>query len=233
MKIRDEIVAIIPARVGSKGLPKKNIIPLKGKPLIVYTIESAWQSNVVKDVFVTTDSKEIAEIAHAHKAKVINRPADISHDTASTEAALIHAVKVIEQEHHWKPAYIMTLQPTSPLRTKETIKRFINYYMTVADQYDALFTMTENRSDFWLKKEGNEFQRLFPDAPRRRQDRTPLYSENSAIYLTRVDSLLETKFILGKHAAGFVIEDREAVDIHSQFDLQWAEFCLSQKRAEK
>lgn len=221
-----DIVAIIPARAGSKNIPDKNIRSLNGKPLIVYTIESAIDSGVAKDVFVSTDSEKIAEVARRFGAGVIKRPADISHDTASTESALIHALEVIKKDKFWIPEAVLTLPPTSPLRSSETIRNFVSYYGAVSERYDAMISLNETYGDYWIKNSKNNFERLLPDAPRRRQDRRPVYLENSAIYITKTEALLKTNSILGRNCTGFVIDSIEAIDINEPLDLLWAEFVL-------
>jgi len=224
--MEDNIVAIIPARGGSKGIPKKNIVLLNGKPLLAYTIEAAIESMVAREIFVSTDSEEIAEVSKKCGIKVIMRPAEISHDTASTESVLIHAIETIHQEYNWVPDYILTLPPTSPLRSAQTIKKFVKYFLSLNGIYDAMLTLTVHRGDFWKKDTFGNFVRLFPDAPRRRQDREPLYLENSAIYITKTESLLSTNSILGNSCTGFVISEIEATDINEPIDLLWAEFLI-------
>ena len=221
------IVAIIPARGGSKGIPKKNIQILNNKPLIAHTIESAFESGVAKEVYVTTDSEEIIEIAVKSNARVIRRPAEISSDTSSTESALIHAVEIIKRDCKWTPEYVLTLPPTSPLRSAETIKRFVSHYLSVSDEFDAMTTLTESRGDYWVKNKYGKFERVFPGEPRRRQDRKPVYLENSAIYITKTDLLIATNSILGNSCAGYVIDKVEAIDINDSLDLLWAEFALT------
>jgi len=223
---RLEIVAVIPARGGSKGIPGKNIRPLNGKPLLSYTIAAARDAAVARYVFVTTDSEEIAGVAIEWGAEVIMRPAAISHDTASTESALIHVLETVEKDYSWKPGHVLTLPPTSPLRSAATIAEAVRQYRTVMGRHDALLTLSENRGDFWCRNREGNFERLFPDAPRRRQEREPLFLENSAVYITRAASLLETGSILGRNCTGFVIPDIEATDINEPIDLQWAEFLL-------
>jgi len=221
-----EIVAIIPARAGSKGIPNKNIYPLCGKPLIGYTIEAAIKSKVAKYVFVSTDSEKIADVAIRFGAEVIERPKEISHDTASTEAVLIHALEAIERKWNWMPDHVLTLPPTSPLRSSRTIQGFVLFYQEISNRYDAALSLTETRDDYWMRNGKGEFQRLFPDAPRRRQEREPLYVENSAIYMTRRTTLLKTGSILGSSVAGYVIEESEAVDINEPEDILYCEFLL-------
>lgn len=222
----EEILAVIPARGGSKGIPGKNIAPLAGRPLLSYTIEAARQSGRVQQVWVSTDCPQIAAIAQREGAGVIERPPELSGDTASTESALMHALDWSEAKG-LQPRVILTLPATSPLRTGETIRRCLEQFEKGLDCYDALLTLHEVRDYFWRRaKDGATFQPLFPGASRRRQEREPLFSENSAVYVTLVAAFRETGFILGQSAQGFVLSPREAVDINLPEDLALAEALL-------
>lgn len=219
------ILVVIPARGGSKGIPLKNIFPLLGKPLLVYTLETVLAAELPNtDIVVSTDSEAIKNVALQFKGiDVVDRPKDLAGDCASTEDALLHAIQKLENKKHYDA--VLTLQPTSPLRRVETLCTFIKAYEVNAYKYDALLSLTESRSDFWICKEG-EYRRLNPEAPRRRQDRKPLYVENSAYYITDVESLKETHSILGKHPGGFVIPEIEGIDINEPVDLKIAELFL-------
>lgn len=219
---------VIPARSGSKAIAKKNITPINGKPLMAYTIEAAIASNITSNIYVSTDSKEFAEIALQYGAKVIMRPQEISDDLASTEDALIHALHYVNNEKNIFPKLIMTLPPTSPLRSSKTIADFFETYTNVQADFDAMTTFTKKYDDLWAVKD-ETYNRMFPDAPRRRQEREPVFVENSAIYITKVESLLKTKSILGNKCTGFIIDEYESVDINESIDLLWAEFLLSRK----
>ncbi|MGB8703288.1 MAG: acylneuraminate cytidylyltransferase, partial [Thermosynechococcaceae cyanobacterium] len=109
-------VAIIPARGGSKGLPRKNVRPLLNLPLIAHTILDAKESKFINSIFVSTDDQEIANISRSYDVKVIDRPEELSSDTASSESSLIHALSEIE-EHYISPDLIVFLQCTSPIRS--------------------------------------------------------------------------------------------------------------------
>jgi len=222
---KKDIVTVIPARGGSKGIPKKNIALLNGKPLLLYTIEAALEADISSGIYVSTDSDEIAEVAVHCGAQVIRRPADISHDTASTESALIHAVEIIKTGGGQTPEYVLTLPPTSPLRKATTIRSFVAYYMSMKNRFDAMLSLTETRHDLWIWRE-HAFRRLFPDESRRRQDRTPIYLENSAIYITKTEALIMTNSILGRACNGYIIDPLEAIDINEPIDLLWADFIL-------
>lgn len=227
-------LVVIPARGGSKGIPHKNIYKIAGKPLLEYAIESMSGVAYEGDLVVSTDDTMIAEVAAKHKEVIIvKRPDEISNDTAKTEAALIHALQYMKDTYNKEYDAVVTLQPTSPLRTGETIQKFLENYELNIEKFDALLTLSEDRSDFWTKKEDGSYGRLFPNAPRRRQEREPLYVENSAIYVTSKESLLETNSVLGHHVNGFVIDVKEAVDINEFSDIALAESLLLEKEREK
>lgn len=222
---------VIPARGGSKGIPLKNIYPVAGKPLITYTLDVLNQIQFDGDIVVSTDSKQIKEIVKATSdIELIERPDDISGDTASTEAALIHALREMEKRKNCHYDAVVTLQATSPLRKAKTIEECMHQFEKDQEKYDALLTLTETREDYWIKKRGKEYCRLAPQAPRRRQEREPLYIENSAIYITKRNSLLETNSVLGYHVNGYVIPEKEGVDINGLLDILFVEAVLKQER---
>lgn len=224
----NNVVIVIPARGGSKGIPNKNIYQLNGKPLLAYTIEAAIGSNLGYPIAVSTDSDNIAMVARDYKdVIVIPRPAAISGDTASTEDALLHAIDYLYENLHITCEYIMTLQPTSPLRKSETIKDFCSVFFET-NNYDAQLTLNATYTDFWVC-DGSNYRRLYENASRRRQERKPLYVENSCIYITKCDSLRETKSVLGHRVNGYIINDVEATDINEYIDLDYAEVLLERK----
>lgn len=222
---------VIPARGGSKGIPHKNIYPIAGKPLLEYAIESMGGVKYEGDLVVSTDDTEIAKVANKYeKVFVIERPADISGDTARTEDALIHAAEYMKEKYGKEYDAIVTLQATSPLRKSETIQKFLKAFEDMLENYDALLTLTEDRSDFWIQKEDGSFERQNPSAPRRRQERKPLYIENSAIYVTKTESLLKNRSVLGEHVNGYVIDAEESVDINEFIDIALAESLILEQR---
>ncbi len=219
---------VIPARGGSKGIPKKNICPVGGKPLLEYTLDVIREARLPDtDVAVSTDSEEIMAVAsHYKEVFLITRPAEISGDRASTEDALLHAADVLEKSGGRQYEAIMTLQATSPLRKAETLRAFTEAFERQYPAIDALVSLNENRSDFWIKTKGGRFERICKDAPRRRQDRTPLFVENSAYYITGTEALKKTHSVLGTKMDGFVISDVEAIDINEPIDLTIVECFL-------
>lgn len=221
------ILVVIPARGGSRGIPLKNIYPIKGKPMLEYAIEGMIESKVNCDIAISTDSDEIATVANKYQQVcIVKRPEDISGDFASTESALIHTLDVMEKKKSIKYDYVITLPVTSPLRKSSTIRKFVEAFDKVKHIYDAQLTLHETYGDYWIKDENDNFSRLYKNAPRRRQERKPMYVENSAIYITSVQSLIETKLVLGKNPTGYIIDEIEGIDINSPFDIQLVESYL-------
>lgn len=219
------MIIVIPARGGSKRLPHKNIHPLKGKPLLAYTLEAIAATGLNIPTYVSTDDERIASVARAYPGvEVIMRPAEIAGDTSSTESVLLHVLDILA-ERKQAPQWLMTLPPTSPFRTASTIHGFAEAVEGCADDIDCLMSVTENRGDFWCMGPDGRMDRLFPDAPRRQQDRTPLYEENSAVYVSRTKALRDTGFILGRAVRGIPIPALEGFDINNPEDMRLAE-CL-------
>lgn len=220
---------VVPARGGSKGIPGKNIYPIAGKPLLEYTLDVVCNAHLRDtDIVVSTDSEKIKAVAQKYENVVIvDRPKEISGDKASTELALLHALDYMEKLGKKKYDAVLTLQATSPLRKTETLQKFIEAYEANYPSFDALLSLNENRSDFWIVTEDENFERLYKNAPRRRQERKPLYVENSAYYMTDTTALRNTGSILGTRVNGFVISEYEAVDINEIIDIYITEGILA------
>ncbi len=222
-------LTVIPARGGSKGIPLKNIYPVNGKPLLLYSLEMITQVQFEGDVAVSTDSEKIKQVARTVPGiEIVDRPAEISGDKAGTESALLHALEVMEARRGYTYDAVVTLQATSPLRTPQMVRACMERYEADRDRYDALLTLTETRIDYWIKEGEGHYRRLYPNAPRRRQDREPIYIENSAVYITDKNALIETNSVLGHSVNGYVIPEREGVDINEPVDILLAEELLRQ-----
>lgn len=220
------MIIVIPARGGSKRLPLKNIHPLKGKPLLAYTLEAIAATGLKIPTYVSTENERVAAIARAyHGVEVVVRPAELASDTASTESVLLHVLDVLADRGQASPQWLMTLPPTSPFRTASTIRRFSEEVGDCGSNIDCLMSVTENRGDFWRMQDDGRMQRLFSDAPRRQQDRSPLFEENSAVYVSRTQALRDTGFILGRAVRGIAISAIEGFDINDHDDMRLAE-CL-------
>ena len=212
-----KIIAIIPARGGSKGIPKKNIINFLDKPLITHSIQYARESILINDIYVTTDNKDIAKISLDSGAKVINRPKNISNDTASTESAILHVLDNINT----KPDAVILLQPTSPLRPKGSLDKAIKHFFS--KKYDSLLSISPTHRFFWeIKKQIAIPKYNYKKRPRRQDIKKEdvNYVENGSLYISTYDNLITNKNRLGGNI-GFIIFDEEySYEIDAYTDLK-------------
>jgi CMP-N,N'-diacetyllegionaminic acid synthase len=214
--VSGDFMAVIPARGGSKRAPRKNIRPLGEKPLLAYTIAAAHEAGLGNATLVSTEDAEIAAVTKTLGCAVIPRPGELATDAASTEGVLLHALDEAAKQD-WHPKWILTLPPTSPFRRASTIRFFMEH--AAMSGVDCLLSLTETRASLWRRGANGKIARLSPDAPRRQQDRAPLYEENSAIYLTAVSALRATGSVLGTSRRGIAIDPVEGFDINSELDF--------------
>lgn len=211
---KKNIVAIIPARGGSKGLPNKNIRKLLGQPLIYYSIKTALKSKLVDRVIVSTDSEKIAKIAKKCGAEVpFKRPAYLAADTAHTPPVIQHAVKFLKEKENYHPDIVVTLQPTSPLRKEEDIDKMIK--ILVKNNYDSIISIQNvgSHHPWWMSKMKNN--KLVPfldklDADPYNLERYQLprvFQQNGSIYITKTKALFEKNNIIIKENCGAYLMD--------------------------
>ena len=214
------IIAIIPARGGSKGIPKKNIIDFLGKPLIVHSIDYAKSSNLISDIYVSTDDSVIAKIALANNVNVIDRPKSISGDTASTESALIHTLKNIVD----KPDVIILLQPTSPLRPKNSLNDAINTF--ISNNYDSLLSISPTHRFFWRINDKKAIPKYdFNNRPRRQDMKSEdiNFIENGSLYISTYENLIHNNNRLGGNIGYIIFDEKYSYEIDSMTDLRFLE----------
>jgi len=218
------IVSIIPARGGSKGVPRKNIRSLRGKPLIAYSIEQSLSSSYIDQTIVSTEDTEIAKISQEYGAKIIVRPMKLAEDTTPTEPVLIHAVEALKKEGI-NPHYIVLLQPTSPIRRSGDIDRAIE---TLIDgSGDSLLSVRENSSFLWLK-DSKPLNYNYIERPRRQEKEWELV-ENGSIYITKSEILLKKKNRLGGKIIFYVMPDWASFEIDTPFDFELVEYIANKK----
>ena len=214
------VIAIIPARGGSKGLPRKNILPLDGKPLLAHTILHARGATRVHRTIVSTDDREIADAARAWGAEVpFVRPATLATDSATTEVVLQHALTWLEEEERTSVDVVVLLEATSPFRAAGLIDDVVARLDDPG--VDTAFTVVRDHGYFW-SREGERMVRLDPTyAPR--QTRTPRWRETGSVYATRA-AVVRRGERIGPRVALVEQDETDAlVDVHTEFDLWLAE----------
>lgn len=226
------MLAVIPARGGSKGVPHKNIRDLAGKPLIAYTIEAALESNIFERVIVSTDSKEIAEISKNYGAEVpFIRPDDISGDLISSDDVILHALDYFKRNGE-EFDYVCKLQPTSPLRTTEHIREA--YKLLKEREADFVVSVCEcEHSPLWsgvLGEDRSLDNFIKEDVKRACRQELPIYYRlNGAIYMGKTDAFYSNRSFIGKNGFAYVMRQEDSVDIDSLIDFDIAEVILRQR----
>lgn len=228
------VLAIIPARGGSKGLPGKNIKKLCGKPLISWTIEQAKSCSDIDRIVVSTDDREIAEVAKTYGAEVpFMRPAELANDTASTIDVILHAINWFKEHEDYQVEYILLLQPTSPLREVEDIKSAA----LILKEKNALSVVSVCETDhhpWWsntLPENGNMKDFIRPEIlNKRRQDLPLFYRVNGAIYLAETNYLQEHNEFLGPDTSAYKMPKIRSVDIDTAIDFEMVEFLMTKIR---
>jgi N-acylneuraminate cytidylyltransferase len=221
--LRDHsFLAVIPARGGSKAVPRKNVRPLAGRPLLHYTLDQAAGVPEIDRTVVSTDDPEIEAAALAVGGEALERPAELATDTAPTEWALLHALDRLEAEGS-RFDFIIVLEPTSPFRTPATIRRCMARIVDTGAP--SLMTVVETRDNLG-RLEGGRFRPLVPGAPRRRQAREPFYVESSTVYVACVDFLRQTGSLVAEDWVAEIVSNEEAVDINTLIDFATAEALM-------
>jgi CMP-N,N'-diacetyllegionaminic acid synthase len=218
------VIAIIPARGGSKGLPGKNIKPLCGKPLIAWSIEAGLGSQYIDEVMVTTDSEDIANVARKFGASVpFIRPAELASNTATTFDAVKHVIDFYVHEMHRQFDYIVLLEPTSPLREKDDLDHMIEKIISVDGKYDAIVSIGEvhEHPSIMKKTIGDAIEPYVKDLvmATRRQDNDAAYFPYGVGYIVKVGTLLEEKTFYPKRTTHHLIKRYQCYEIDDIYDF--------------
>lgn len=230
------ILAVIPARGGSRGVPRKNIQQICGKPLIAYTIETALAAGPLFDrVIVSTEDEEIAGVARAYGADVpFIRPRDLAGDRTPTLPLLQHATRYAEQEAHAPFDWICLLQPTAPFREVADLQAAVR--LAVAGGCDSVISVVRVFAVHPILMKRIEGDRLLPfcieekEGERRQDYSPPAYMRNGAIYLTRRDVLLERGSVWGDVIRPYVMPEERSVSIDSRIDLLLARLLMAERQ---
>ncbi|MGL5149167.1 MAG: cytidylyltransferase domain-containing protein [Clostridium sp.] len=225
--MRDKILAIIPARSGSKGLPNKNIKLLNEKPLIGYTIEAAKETGICDTVFVSTDSIDYAEISKEFGAYVpFLRDISLAEDNSKISDTIIDILEKLENEGK-KYDYFILLQPTSPLRDKNDI---INAYKLLKEKNaNSIISVCEaEHSPLWMNKldENLSMDSFIKDLNKNRQELKKYYRINGAIYLSKVDYYKKNRNFYENLSFAYIMSKENSVDIDTLLDFKFAEFLI-------
>ncbi len=225
-----KIVAVIPARAGSKGVSKKNLRELAGKPLIGWSIEALRACFDIDRVILSTDSQEIANVARHYGAETpFIRPAELARDETPTISTVVHAVQWLEANEGYFADLIMCIQPTSPLCATQDMQGSIDLLKAKDAEGVVSVTLSESHP-FWMKQldlEGRltDFLRP-PRSVHRRQDLPELYSLNGAIYLARRDILVDLQTWYTPKTFGYIMPINRSLDINTPWDLYLADLIL-------
>jgi CMP-N-acetylneuraminic acid synthetase len=221
------LLALIPARGGSKGIPRKNIRTLFGKPLLQWSIDAALAASCVDHVVVSTDDPEIAEVAKAGGAEVpFLRPAELASDTAPGIAPVLHALEQLPQVSD-----LLLLQPTSPLRTSADIEAVVALRQQ-AGRESAVSLTPSAKHPAWmytLSQDHHLEPLLQMDGAHCRQQLPLAYVLNGALYLASRSFLMNEQAFIRQDTVGYVMPPERSVDIDTLFDWQWAEFLMEQQ----
>lgn len=230
-----KILGIIPARGGSKSIPRKNIKPFLGKPLIAWVIETLKTSGVCDRVIVSTDDKEIADVAKQYGAEVpFMRPSELAEDTTPTLPVLQQAVSWLREHEGYNPDYVLLLEPPSvskrPFHIREAVELLLK---TGADSVVSVAEVPGVFSPSWQLKVGEEGRmEIFTGGPlknfiRRRQNLPKTYYRNSAIYLFKTDLLFVSEpSLYGDDVRGYITESKYSIDMDTPEDWIVAEAMM-------
>ncbi|MBI3074830.1 MAG: acylneuraminate cytidylyltransferase family protein [Parcubacteria group bacterium] len=234
---KKKIVAIIPARGGSKGLPRKNIRLLGGKPLISYAIETAKRSAFVQRVLVTTDDKEIAGVAKKYGAEVpFLRPAELAADDTPPDPVLKHALEFLKEKENYKPDIIVWLEPPCPFRTPAQIDEAVRLLLAdkKADSLRSVCEPFQNPFKSWTLQ-GKYLEPLITERGKvlhtgPRQKTRKVYWQNGAIFLLKYNTIMKKGNFFGDKILPFIVGNDQFIDIDEEKDLRLAEDYLRRQK---
>ena len=237
------ILSFIPARGGSKGVRKKNIVDLNGHPLLAYTVCSSLQCDLIHKTVVSSEDPEILEKAREYGAETIRRPDELAMDTSPTEPSIVHAVETLEKKGY-KADFIILNQPTAPFRLVSDLRKAIG----LLDQnFDAVMSVSPVPAHYhpqWIKEidakgqlvsywKEKEVQHPIIETEKywqRQQLQGQYYWKNGAIYIMSYRSIMELGHRYGETCAPLVIPNERIANIDSPMDFEWARFLLNNEQ---
>ena len=229
------ILAFIPARGGSKGVPRKNVRLICGKPLIAYTIETALElQHIFHRIIVSTDDEEIAAVSKKYGAEVpFIRPDELSGDEVPTLPVVQHAVEFVEQQDDILLDWVFILQPTDPLRSFRDLENALKI-STLTSSCDSVISVVrvyETHPVFMKRIKDNRlisFGVQAPEGTRRQDCEPPAYMSNGAVYLTRRDVIMEQNSIWGAVTRPYIMPAERSLNVDSELDLKLIELLMKE-----
>lgn len=223
----NSFLAIIPARGGSKRIPRKNIKNLAGKPLIAWTIDEAKKSKYLDRIVLSSEDKEIMETAKKFGCEVpFIRPADLAKDDTPGTLPILHAIESIDSKYD----FIVLLQPTSPLRKSQSIDNAIDFIINQkADSIVSLTKVTKSPEWMFCMNEDKTIDSIFNNDNKRKQEMTNVFQLNGAIYIIKTDYFKKIKSLIGEKTLGFIMNYKESIDIDNMSDWEYVEFLLAKE----
>ena len=213
-----QIIAIIPARGGSKGIPKKNLKKFIGKPLVEHSINYAKESKFIDQIILSTDDIKIMTIGQKHKITVVKRPKEIAGDLATTESAIEH---IIDLYNFSKESIIILLQPTSPLRPNKSLDKMLNIF--VKEKYDSMLTLSPIHPLTWKRSSGKiKSMYDYLNRPRRQEfkEKDLIYDENGSVYIFTNKIFKEKRNRLGGKIGNYIFKEEYGRQIDTPLDFK-------------
>jgi CMP-N,N'-diacetyllegionaminic acid synthase len=218
-----DVLALIPARGGSKGIPRKNLAPLAGRPLLAWTVDAALGSRAVTRTVVSTEDDEIAAAARELGAEVLARPPELAADETPMQPVIVHALDELEA-----PEVLVLLQPTSPLRRAEHVDEAVD--LLLATGADSVVSVVEvphrYRPGSLMAMDGDRLVRLADDHAATRQEKPLVYARNGPAVLALRPGRIGAD-LYGGDCRPYVMGPRESLDVDEPFDLELAELLLA------
>jgi len=230
-----KILGIINARGGSKGIPRKNIKELMGKPLVGYSIEAGLKSKCIDDLIVSTDDKEIATVAREMGASVpFIRPANLAGDNVRQIKAILHCINYLKEKMQKTYDYVVLLQPTSPLRTAEDIDNAYNVLVEKKADSVISYTSVGNHHPYHMYYfEDNKPKSVIGHGRSNLQRQTlpEFFIVNGAVRIAKTDVIVKTESFFTDKSVPYIMPNDRSINIDEPFDWQLAEFYLSSMAA--
>ena len=230
---RDVVVAFIPARAGSKGVVRKNLRKVGGRPLIAIAIETALAVHSIDRVVVTTNCEDTAQVARTYGVELIRRPDALAADDTPTGPVIAHALEVLDRERSLRPGIVVLLQCTSPLRSADDVDGALDLFAEPSvDCVTSVVQVGDEHPGRMYSIAQARLRPLFPEwEQQRRQDLPPVYRRNGAVYAMRTPAFLREGSMIGRNAAPYVMPAERSVNIDTEVDLALAEAMLRAEAA--